>query len=378
MPRLSSIHRLLCELVEIPSINPRLLPDREDLTGEARVADFLAEEAKKLGISARKMRVLPGRSNLLLRLRPPGKVRQRVLLTPHLDVVPAEEKDFKATIKNGNLHGRGACDTKGSVASFFSAFAQIAQNGPRPKNTEIVFVGLVDEEFGQAGSRMLAQKGPKGDLAIAGEPTKLKVVSAHKGNLWIRLSTQGKAAHGSTPENGKNAIEAMTAVLQCLYSDYSKILAQKSHPLLGSPSLSIGRIKGGTQPNVIPNHCEIDLDRRTLPSETPASVKKELVEILAAKGLAPKYSNARDASCPALETDPSLPLAQSFLKAAKRRKSHGVPYFTDASPIAMGGTPALVYGPGNIAQAHSKDEWVPLKEVEDCRDAVYRFLKDLD
>ena len=378
MPRLSPVHRLLCELVEIPSVNPLLLPDEEELTGEAEVADFLAEEAKKLGISARKMRVLPGRSNLLLRLRPGGKVRQRVLLTPHLDVVPAEKRAFKPKIRKGNLHGRGSCDTKGSVASFFSAFAMLAQGGPRPKNTEIVFVGLVDEEFGQAGSRALAQKGPQGDLAIAGEPTKLQVVSAHKGNLWIRLGTKGKAAHGSTPENGKNAIESMTKVLQCLFGEYSKMLAKKSHPLLGSPTLSIGRITGGSQPNVIPNHCEIDLDRRTLPDETPASVKKELTELLAFNGLFPSYTGAREVSCPALETDPKLPLVRSFLKAARRRQTYGVPYFTDASPIAMGGTPAVVYGPGDIAQAHAKDEWVSLKEVEKCRDAIHRFLIGLE
>ena len=139
------------------------------------------------------------------------------------------------------MHGRGTCDTKGSVAAFFTAFLDLARKGGRPKETEVLFVGLVDEEFGQAGSRMLAQKGPKGDLALAGEPTGLQVVTAHKGNLWLQLKTKGKSAHGSTPQHGRNAIEAMTPVLEFLFGEYPNDLKSRTHPLLGSPTLSVER-----------------------------------------------------------------------------------------------------------------------------------------
>ena len=379
MSRLSSLDRLLWELVEIPSINPSLECKDADLTGEERIAQFLEVKANSSGIEYRRMKVLPGRENLVMRIKPTGKIKNKVMLTPHMDVVPAAPDAFVPKIKNNCLFGRGACDTKGSMASFFHAFLRLAKERNRPKNTEIIFIGLVDEEFGQAGSRMLAQKGPKANLAIAGEPTNLKVVSAHKGNLWIRLSTQGESAHGSTPQYGRNAINKMSPILDTLTNEYPKLLSERKHPLLGSPTISVGTIRGGSQPNVVPDSCEIDIDRRTIPGETDESVKKEMKNLFKKlKIKSPEFSATRSVPCPPLDTDPTLPLVQSFLKASNRRRTIGVPYFTDASPISMGGTPALVYGPGNIAQAHSKNEWVNLKEVELAEKTIFRFLYTLD
>ena len=378
MPTLSKLHVLLCELVQRPSINPSLLPDRPDLTGEARVASYLAEKAEKAGISAKRMPVLPRRQNLVLRIRPSGKTKHRVMLTPHMDVVPGNERMFVPRIKKGLMHGRGTCDTKGSVAAFFHAFLQLACNGPLPKNTEILFVGLVDEEYGQAGSRKLAQSGPGGNLAIAGEPTNLKVVSAHKGSLWVQIITKGRSAHGSTPQNGKNAVELMSPILDSLVNDYPKILSKKTHSLLGSPTLSIGRIKGGTQPNVVPDHCEVDLDRRIIPGESEQSIIEEIKVLLRRRKISmPEIVSSRSVPCPPLETDPGLSFVRLFLKGVRRKKTCGVPYFTDASLLAAGGIPALVYGPGSIAQAHSKDEWVSLKEVDDASLAILNFLQSL-
>ena len=379
MSRLSSLNRLLWELVELPSINPSLGHGDECLTGEEKVAIYLEDLAKASGIESKRMKVLPGRQNLILRLKPSGKVKSRIMLTPHMDVVPAVPDAFTPKIKNGCLFGRGACDTKGSIASFFHAFLRLSKETNRPKNTEIIFVGLVDEEFGQAGSRALAQKGPQANLAIAGEPTNLKVVSAHKGNLWIRISTQGKAAHGSTPQHGTNAIDRMSPILKALTIDYPKLLTKKVHPLLGSPTISIGTIQGGSQPNVVPDSCKIDIDRRTIPGETEESVEREIKLLFRKlKIKRPDFSATRSVPCPPLDTDPSIPLVQSFLKASNRRTTIGVPYFTDASPISMGGTPALVYGPGNIAQAHSKNEWVSLKEVERAEQSIFRFISNLE
>ena len=378
MSRLSSLNRLLWDLVELPSINPSLEYKDAGLTGEEKVAIYLEDLAKAAGIESKRMKVLPGRQNLILRLKPSGKIKSRIMLTPHMDVVPARLDAFTPKIKNGCLFGRGACDTKGSIASFFHAFLRLSKESVRPGNTEIIFVGLVDEEFGQAGSRALAQKGPKANLAIAGEPTNLKVVSAHKGNLWIRLSTTGKAAHGSTPQHGTNAITLISPILEALTNDYRKLLSEKKHPLLGSPTISIGAIRGGSQPNVVPDHCQIDIDRRTIPGETDESVEKEMKHLFRKlKIKSPDFSVTRSVPCRPLDTDSSLPLVQSFLKASNRRTTIGVPYFTDASPISMGGTPALVYGPGNIAQAHSKNEWVCLKEVERAESTIFRFLSNL-
>jgi acetylornithine deacetylase len=170
----------------------------------------------------------------------------------------------------------------------------------------------------------------------------------------------------------------MTPILDFLFHEYPLFLQSKTHPLLGSPTVSIGKISGGSQPNVVPESCVIDLDRRTVPGETEASVKKELTVAFKQRGIAlPEFSKSRSVPCPPLNTDPKLPLCQSFLRAANRRKPKGVPYFTDASPIATGGTPSLVFGPGNIAQAHSTDEWVELEQVDQAYSVVSKFLQSL-
>ena len=378
MPSKSPVTRLLSDLVSIPSINPSLAAPNCKLTGEEGVASLLADQAGKLGIEIQRQAVLPGRKNILLRLKPKGRIKSRVMLAPHMDVVPAEENSFKPKIKEGKLYGRGACDTKGSVAAFFQAFCDLAKNGPCAQGTEVIFAGLVDEEFGQAGSRKLAMSGPKADLAITGEPTCLKVITAHKGNIWLQLSTKGIAAHGATPQNGKNAVEEMTPILNTLFQDYPKILNRRTHPLLGSPTLNIGKISGGTQPNIVPDSCIIDLDRRTIPGEDEESVKEEITSLFLKKNLlTPQFTLTRSVPCPPLETDPKNPLVRGLLRAAQKRKTHGVSYFTDASPIAMGGTPAVVFGPGDIAQAHTRDEFITIEQLENGQKIVTKFLQNL-
>jgi acetylornithine deacetylase/succinyl-diaminopimelate desuccinylase-like protein len=377
MAKRNSLTNLLWELVAIPSINPSL--DHEGIgCGEEPVATNLQTLAEKKGLEVYRQAVLPGRENLIIRLTPSGKVRQKILLAPHLDVVPAPLSSFSPKISKGRLHGRGACDTKASVACFFHALTDLADSPQRPKETEISLVGLVDEEFAQSGSRKFAKVGPKGDLAIVGEPTQLQVITAHKGSLWIQLKTLGKSAHGATPEKGINAIEAMQRVLGILYHEYPRLLSRRMHPLLGQATLSVGAIHGGSQPNVVPDLCRVDLDRRTLPGESVNGIIQELEACFSSLGAQkPEVRVSRTAPCPPLQTDPDLPLVRLFLQKVGRRKSQGVPYFTDASPVAMGGTPAIVFGPGNIDQAHSRDEWVSLEEVERGHAKILHFLQSL-
>jgi len=375
--KLAPVAKLLRDLVALPSVNPAFLPNDTERTGEERVASHLIDLARKHALEVSRQSVLPGRKNLLIRLKPVGKVKRRIILSPHLDVVPAEDSQFKPRVKNGYLHGRGACDTKGSVAAFFHALLELSKQGKRPQQTEILFVGLVDEEHRQSGSRILGERGPKGDLAIAGEPTQLQVVTAHKGNLWLCLETLGKAAHGATPHLGKSAIHAMTRVTDLLLTEYVDQLKERKHPLLGHPSINVGLIRGGSQTNVVPERCSIEVDRRTIPGETEASVLAEIHRLLKKHRLpSTTIVESRGVPCPSLETDPDLPVVQQFLTAAKRRKSQGVDYFTDASPIAMGGTPAIVFGPGNIAQAHSADEWIELKQLDQATAILLRFLRE--
>ena len=183
---MSQAAKLLRELIALPSVNPAFLPPGDPRAGEQRVADFLAAITARAGLDVEVQEVFPLRANLLARLAPWGKTRQRILLAPHLDTVGGESPEiFRPREKHGRLHGRGACDTKGSVAAMLTALTELARSARRPGQTEIVFAGLADEENGQGGSRALVAKGFKADLAIVGEPTQLQIVTAHKGDLWL-------------------------------------------------------------------------------------------------------------------------------------------------------------------------------------------------
>jgi acetylornithine deacetylase/succinyl-diaminopimelate desuccinylase-like protein len=324
--------------------------------------------------------VTPARPNLLARLTPAGEVRQRILLAPHLDTVggePLAPALFEPVKKNGQLHGRGACDTKGSIAAMLTALGTLAKSPQRPRHTEIVFAGLVDEENNQAGSRALAASGLKADLAIVGEPTRLQIVTAHKGDLWLRLETHGQSAHGSRPELGRNAVHEMARVVEVLETKYAAHLRRRRHPLLGTATVSVGTIHGGTQPNIVPARCAISIDRRTLPGETELAVHREIKAFLRERGLRVTLADRRGVPCPALETDVKLPLVREFLRCAGQRRPAGVVFFCDAAVLAAGGIPSVVFGPGDIAQAHTADEWIALRELERATALLTRFLQSL-
>ena len=369
--------QLLAELIALPSVNPAFLPPRHPNAGEKSVAEFLAATAARAGLNVEFQKVLPRRSNIIARLTPHGKIKQTILLAPHLDTVGADGTQFIPQRRNGRLHGRGACDTKGSVAAMLAALCELAKNKSRPLETEIIFAGLIDEEHAQAGSRALAASGFKADLAIVGEPTKLQVVTAHKGCLWLQLETTGRAAHGATPHLGQNAVHEMARVVCALETDYAAQLKQKKHRLLGAGTVNVGKISGGTQPNIVPESCTIAIDRRTLPGETEAAVRREIAALLRAKNLSVKVSSTKLAPALPLETDAKLPLVQNFLRAANQKKSVGVDYFCDAAVLSAGGTPSVVFGPGDIAQAHTADEWISLAELERGKNLLLHFLKSL-
>jgi acetylornithine deacetylase len=370
--------KLLRELIALPSVNPKLLPANHPHAGEQRMTDFLTALAAQNGLEIELQPVFPGRANLFARLRPSGQTRRRILLAPHLDTVPvAQESQFKPVIKNGRLYGRGACDTKGSVAAMFAAVCEIAKKGRRPAETEIIFVGLADEEVGQGGSRALAASGFKADLAIVGEPTRLELVTAHKGSIYLEMKTTGKAAHGSCPELGRNAILEMARVVEWLETDYARHLGKHRHPLLGPATVNVGTIRGGGQTNIVPAHCSITIDRRTIPGETENSVCREVKTFLRQKGLAAELDCVREAPCHPLETDARLPLVRQLLECVGQKHPAGVKYFCDASVLAQGGIPSVVFGPGDIAQAHTDDEWISLSSLERAKDMLVKFVLTL-
>jgi acetylornithine deacetylase/succinyl-diaminopimelate desuccinylase family protein len=371
--------KLLLELIALPSVNPAFLPPGDSRAGEKRVAEFLGATAARAGLSVEFQEVLSDRSNLIARLLPSGRIRQRIVLAPHMDTVGVTgNEQFEPVLKNGRIYGRGACDTKGSIAVFLSALIELASAKSRPANTEICFVALVDEESGQGGSRFLAKRGFKADLAIVGEPTRLQIVTAHKGDLWLQLETKGKAAHGSRPELGRNAVHLMAKIVHLLETDYARQLRRRRHSLLRHATINVGSISGGRQPNIVPDWCAIRIDRRTIPGEQDPEVKREILRFIRQHGLrASMLDTKNEEPAPPLETNPRLPLVRQFLRSAGQKKPAGVDFFSDAGVLAAAGIPSVVFGPGDIAQAHTADEWVAVRQLEPAVAILTRYLASL-
>jgi acetylornithine deacetylase/succinyl-diaminopimelate desuccinylase-like protein len=377
---MTKTEKLLRELIALPSVNPAFLPPKDPHAGEHRVADYLAATVSRAGLDLDMQQVATDRSNVLAVLSPSGKVKKRVVLAPHMDTVsgsPLPGRFFTPMLRHGRLYGRGACDTKGSIAAMLAAILEVAGSRQRPKETEIVFAALVDEESAQTGSRTLGASGFRADLAIVGEPTMARVVTAHKGVLWLNLLTHGKAAHGARPELGRNAIHEMARVVDLLETDYAAALRRKKHPVLGSGTVNVGSIGGGKQPNIVPAECIISVDRRTLPGERISGVIQEMKSILRNKGLKPEFRRMQAQPCLPLETDIRRPLVAELLSVTGQKHASGVNYFSDAGVLAEFGIASVLFGPGDIAQAHTPDEWIALTQLEKAKDILARFLQKL-
>jgi len=355
---------LLRELVSVPSVNPAF----PDGTGEGELARAVAGYLRDLGAEVQLQEVLPGRPNVLAHV---GDNGPRLLLSAHLDTVQTTRMavaPFAGEVREGRMFGRGACDTKASLAAMLVALREAVRT--RRLRCRVTFAALVDEEVGFAGSKALAASRPQVDGAVFGEPTDLQLVVAHKGVLRFYVQTTGRAAHSATPELGVNAIEGMLSVagLLCELPD-----PLPEHPLLGRPTCCLTEIQGGTGRNTVPDRCRVHVDRRTLPGEQGEEVWASLRErVLASEAVKafpgkvefePPYLVA-----PGLQTPEGAWVVQALERAVYRVLGRavrtGVPYGTDAGYVAQTGVPCVVFGPGSAAEAHTATESVALEQVE--------------
>jgi acetylornithine deacetylase ArgE len=372
--------RLLRDLVRIPSVNPMGRPVQGSEFYEHRVTDYLEQFFRDLGVPCQRQPVAPLRDNLIARCELPG-ARRTLLFEAHQDTVPTDNMTidpFGATVENGRLYGRGACDIKGGMAAMLAAFARVAREKPRGA-ANLVMACSVDEEHTSLGVLALAESGLKGDGAVVAEPTGLNIVHAHKGVVRWHLSTSGRACHSSSPERGVNAIYRMGRLLTAVERYAEQLRASRADPLLGPPTLSVGRIEGGTSVNTVPDFCRVEVDRRLLPGEDPTAAPGQFADFLRNEaGIDFPFTCAEPwMSKTGLSPERSGDLVRRLGEAIDAvRGSHAVlavPYGTDASTLAEAGTPAVVFGPGDIAQAHTRDEWVPLDEVEQASEILYRL-----
>jgi acetylornithine deacetylase/succinyl-diaminopimelate desuccinylase-like protein len=376
--------RLLSALVAIPSVNPmgRRLAGPEYF--ETRLTGYLESWFHELGVRCERQPIAPGRDNLLAWYEAPG-ARRLILFDVHQDTVPADGMTippFVPDINGGRLAGRGSCDVKGSMAAMLWAFARLVRERPSG-SASVLLACTVDEEFTHIGSSRLAETKHGAELAIVAEPTLLNLVHSHKGALRWKIRTKGAACHSSTPHLGINAIYRMGALLDLLQK-YAGILAVSTpDPILGPPTLSVGRIEGGQSVNVVPDWCEIEIDRRLIPGEDAVSAM-ETVKVLAEKLF--EGPGCVELSPPWVHMPPLAPQAAGWVeplsRAIEAATAHlpllmGVPFGTDAGPLSEKGTPCVVFGPGDIAQAHTKDEWIDLDQVHLAALAYFQIAVDL-
>ena len=394
--KMIDVTELVQDLVRIPSVNPMGRDVDGDIYFETRVSEFLTNLLDGLGFQVEAQLIEPGRTNLVARFAspdPPDSRRPLVLLEAHQDTVPVDGMTIDpwgGEVREGRIQGRGACDIKGGLGCIVAAAERLkpaAANLP----VQLALAFTVNEESGHSGASQLREGWSSGELnllpeppdaIVVAEPTELNAVVAHKGVLRWKCETHGKAAHSSSPSQGVSAVYEMARVLTAIQSEAKRVSQLPPHPLVGAPSLNVGLIQGGISANTVPDYCVIDVERRLLPGESPETAYESAVaEInrLILHAERPRHLPPYIAS-QGLADDNNGPLAGRMLAAANERegvsaKRVGVPYGTDASELASGGIPAIVFGPGSIRQAHTADEWVSVDQLEKAVSILCRFVE---
>lgn len=389
--RMTDVVSLLSQLVQIPSVNPMGRPIAGPEFLEQRVSDFLCEQLQALDVPWERVEIEPHRANILARLEgTPGQ--PTVVLDAHQDTVPIDGMvipPFSGEVREGKLWGRGSCDVKGGLAAMLAAFARLCVERPSPRPT-VVCTFTCDEEATSIGINHLTRSWTSDsryqllptppDIAIVAEPTSLDAVVAHRGAVRWQLSTTGRACHSSNPAAGINAIYRMGRVLEHL-SAFAEWLptSRPEHPLCGPATLSVGLISGGISVNAVPDRCTIEIDRRVLPGELREDVIPEVEAYLKDRLDFPVEHAAPFVFSPPLGDDLNGLWADRLISAIApvvgAKQKIGVAYGTHASRFAAVGVPSVVFGPGDIAQAHTKDEWIcvdQLRHAVDCYDQFCR------
>lgn len=360
------------ELIAIPSVNPGSLPPGRSSAGEAAMADQIESILRQLDASrVERWDVYPKRPNVTAYYD--FGATETLIFDAHMDTVPVDGmtvRPYGGEIRDDKIHGRGACDVKGPMAAMLCAIQNVRNNGGATPRFNVLFAALCDEEAGFGGVASFVQRLNQASYApivgaIVAEPTLLNPVVAHKGAVRWKISTSGVAAHSSTPHLGHNAIYQMAPVIQRLQSYATELQQRTPHARLGTPSLSVGIIQGGSAVNIVPDFCEIQIDRRLIPGETVDSARADLEQAVGGLGAA---ISAPMVAAPPMETDANHPLVQNAMKAAIAAGVNPQPeyanYCTDASFYPSINVPAVVFGPGSIIQAHTKDEWISIEQLE--------------
>ena len=369
--------KLLRDLVSIDSVNPSL---SSGAPGEGDVARRIASELEAIGLRVEMTDAAPGRPNVVgvLEGRAPGR---SLMFCGHTDTVGVSgmQQAFTPEIRDGRLYGRGAQDMKGGVAAMIGAVRRVVESGGLSQGRVIV-AAVVDEEHASIGAEALVTKW-RADAAVVTEPTGLDVAVAHKGFQWIALETHGRAAHGSRPRDGRDAILRMGRVLARLESLDRRLQQGPSHPLLGTASLHASLIEGGHELSSYPARAALQYERRTLPGEPSDVARVEADTILAElRREDPEFEAetrlvfGRDPY--EIDAGSQLPtlLKETARAAGCGASIAGMTFWTDAAILGAAGIPSVLFGPGG-AGLHSIEEYVILEDVVRCRDALANLAR---
>jgi len=402
MPAKQSINdkttlKFLRELVAIDSVNPSLVAGAR---GERKAADHVRKFLRAHGVAATLEEAAPNRPNIVATIpvgaksgRRSKSARPALMIAAHIDTVGAGgmSEPFTPRVREGKLYGRGALDIKSGVAAMCAAAASVAQDlagGKLGLARSFTIAAVVDEECNSIGTEAFLKRGHTADFAVVLEPTDLRLVIAHKGYAWFEIVTHGRAAHGSLPAEGRDAIRMMGRVLVALDELEAQIAARAAHPRLGHASLHASLISGGQELSSYPAECRVQIERRLLPGETEASAEIELREMLAAieKASASDREGSTEFSAtlrsglgarPAYEISEDSAMVQRTAAGIRRACGEcefaGMAAWTDTALLAGAGIPGVVFGPSGRG-LHGDAEYVEIESVYKCAAALREII----
>ena len=369
--------KLLRELVAVNSVNPTLV---RGAPGERDIAELIAAEMRRGGLDVSIETVTHGRPNVVGVLEGRGAGRT-LMLCGHTDTVGVSGMidPFTPIERDGRLYGRGSQDMKGGVAAMINAATTIAARGGLASG-RVVIACVVDEEHSSIGADALV-KSWRADAGVVTEPTDLEIAVGHKGFAWVEIAVEGKAAHGSRPADGQDAILRLGRVLSRLEALDGALQARPPHPLVGTGSLHASTIEGGRELSSYPDRATLQMERRTLPTE-PESIAlhevQQILDALAREDPSFKATATSMFSRPAYEIagDHDLPqvLAEAVAAAGAQTRTTGASFWTDAAVLGHAGIPSVLFGPGG-AGLHSTEEYVNVADVIVCRDALVELAR---
>jgi acetylornithine deacetylase len=367
-----STMRLLRDLIAIDSVNPSLVPGG---AGETGVAARAADEMRAIGLDVEVTEIVPGRPNVVGVMEGP-RPGPCLMFCGHLDTVGVTgmKAPFDPVERDGRIYGRGSQDMKGGLAAMVGAASRLAASGGI-KAGRLILAGVADEEYASIGAESLVTRW-KADAAVVTEPTDLIVAIGHKGFSWLEISTQGRAAHGSRPRDGRDAILRMGRVMSRLEQLDRDLQSRTPNPVLGTGSLHASLIEGGREMSTYPDRCVLKMERRTIIGESLDTALDEVRLIL-------EELKRQDTDFEASVTfmfgrEPyqiaeghqlTHAICEAVLATGRDARHSGMSFWTDAAILGSAGIPTVIFGPGG-AGLHGIEEYVIAEEVLACSDAL--------